>query len=85
VHILNAAPDDDLIRQAKKLFQEHAGRNYDGLEVGPQSICLPPAFGRRAAEPLRLVPTIGGGGVVIQGWDEHSGSDSDRPDGAGAV
>src|SRR3981081_605349 len=32
-----------------------------------------------------LVPTIAGGGVVIQGWDEHPGSDADRPDGAGAV
>jgi hypothetical protein len=32
-----------------------------------------------------LVPTIGGGGVVIQGWDEHPGSDADRADGAGAV
>ncbi|MBX9787621.1 MAG: hypothetical protein K2Y37_01780, partial [Pirellulales bacterium] len=25
-----------------------------------------------------LVPTIAGGGVVIQGWDEHPGSDADR-------
>jgi hypothetical protein len=33
VHFLNAAPDDDVIRQAKKLFQEHAAQNYDGLEV----------------------------------------------------
>jgi adenylate cyclase len=31
---------------------------------------------------LHLVPSIAGGGVVIQGWDEHPGSDSDRPDGA---
>ena len=31
-----------------------------------------------------LVPSIAGGGVVIQGWDEHPGSDSDRPDEAGA-
>ena len=37
VHILNAAPDDDLIRQAKKLFWEHAGQNYDGLEVWARS------------------------------------------------
>jgi hypothetical protein len=37
LHFLNAAPDDDLIRQAKKLFQEHAGRNYDGLEVWDRS------------------------------------------------
>jgi hypothetical protein len=29
--------------------------------------------------------TIAGGGVVIQGWDEHPGSDADRPDRAGAV
>jgi hypothetical protein len=53
VHFLNAAPDDDLIRQAKKLFQEHAAQNYDGLEVwGRQSIYLSPACGHRAADPL---------------------------------
>ena len=45
-------------------------------------------FGELTVEQARsiaqdwLVPSIAGGGVVIQGWDEHPGSDSDRPDGA---
>jgi hypothetical protein len=32
-----------------------------------------------------LVPPIAGDGVVIQGWDEHPGSDADPSDGGGAV
>ena len=33
VGFLKTAPDDDLIRQAKLLFQEHAAQRYDGFEV----------------------------------------------------
>ena len=50
---------------------------------GEEIVCMD--INPQTADFGHLVPTIGGGGVVIQGWDEHPGSDADRADGAGAV
>ena len=70
-------------RGLKAPFSPYEGVTFRRIALGLSEAKLLAA--RDAAYLTHLVPTIAGGGVVIQGWDEHPGSDADRPDGAGAV
>ena len=44
----------------------------------------PPAYGKNN-QRKGLVPTIAGGGVVMQGWNGHPRSDADQADGGGTI